>query len=518
MTYNMASTLNFKFTIILVLFTTMLYAQPAIQWQKTYGGSDLEEASTVSQVLDGGFITAGFTQSNNGDVSGNHGAKDAWVVKTTPSGSIAWQKTLGGSGDDEALALTKTPDGGYIIAGYTRSSNGDVPANHGLEDAWVVKLDAAGTIKWQQVLGGFYSDRATAVQSTTDGGCIVAGYMGSSDGDGIGNHGAIDGWLLKLSASGSIEWQKMVGGTAMDMFYSVAQTADGGFIAGGTTASSDGQLAGGTATQNNYDSLAVKFDASGNIQWHKSLGGSSQDFTYSILQGQNGSYFLTGYTVSPDVPGYHGNCDLWAASLSPEGNVSWQKALGGSLIDQGFQSILCDNGDYMVAGFTGANDGDVQGSHGNCDFWLLRLDVNGAVRWQKTMGGSLLDRATCIAKTADNSYVLAGYTWSSDGEVTLNHGNDDFWMVRLFPEANLSVSNFDSGQMVLFPNPALGSVNLLFPEGNAPVEITVYDLTGRLVIRQDGNAQLDISRLRTGRYLIEATTAERTYSVSFLKK
>jgi len=515
----MAPTLNFKFTIIFVLLTAMFYAQPpAIQWQKTYGGSGLEEASAVSQAPDGGFIAAGFTQSNNGDVSGNHGAKDAWVVKTTPSGSIAWQKTLGGTGDDEALALTKTPDGGYIIAGYTLSANGDVPANHGREDAWIIKLDAVGTIKWQHVLGGSYSDRATAVQSTSDGGCIVAGYMGSSDGDGVGNHGAIDGWLLKLSADGTIEWQKMIGGTAMDMFYSVAQTADGGFIAGGTTASSDGQLAGGTATQNNYDSLAVKFDASGNIQWHKSLGGSSQDFTYSILQGQNGGYFLTGYTVSPDVPGYHGNCDLWAASLSPEGNVSWQKALGGSLIDQGFQSLLCDNGDYMVAGFTGANDGDVQGSHGNCDFWMLRLDSSGTVKWQKTMGGSLLDRATCIAKTADNGYVLAGYTWSSDAQVTQSHGNDDFWMVRVLPETGLSAQTFDSGKMVLFPNPAGESLSMDFPEGNSPVTISVYDFTGRLVIRQAENVKVDISRLETGRYFVEAAAAEKRYRESFFKK
>lgn len=506
-------------SIFICFFTAMLHAQaPAIQWQKSFGGSGVEEASAVTQTSDGGYLTVGFTQSNDGDISGNHGGKDVWIVKTDSSGIIQWQKALGGSSDDVASALTKTSDGGYIFVGYTRSNNGNVSGNHGLEDAWVVKLDAMGIIKWQHVLGGSLSDKATSVQTTKDGGCIVAGFMGSHDVSGLSNKGESDGWILKLTAEGSIEWQKTIGGSGLDVFYSIQQTADGGFIAGGNTSSSDGDLNGGNANQNNYEGLAVKFDTAGNIEWHKTLGGSGEEVVYSILQSQDGGYFMSGYTVSTDIPRYHGNCDLWVARLDLAGNSIWQKALGGTLIDQGFYSLLCDNGDYIVAGFTGANDGDVEGNHGNCDFWMLRINDNGDIKWQKTMGGTLLDRATCIAKTNDNGYVLAGYTWSSDGDITKNHGNDDFWIVKLLPEKNLSTATFKREAMVLFPNPAKSYVTVRFPDGIKPESIIVYDILGKIVMNHNGDENLEIEKLQTGQYFVEASFAGHLYGKTFIKK
>lgn len=506
---------DFRFVFFSFIICSMLHAQaPVIQWQKSFGGSGIEEASAVAQTTDGGYIAAGFTQSNNGDVIGNHGGKDIWIIKTNPSGSIQWQKTLGGSGDDEATGLAKTSDGGYIIAGYTKSNNGDVSGNHGLEDAWIVKLDAVGTIKWQQVMGGVFNDRATSVQSTADGGCIVSGY-GSIDGN---SDAGMDAWILKLKATGAVEWYKMVGGTGMDTFYNVQQTADGGFIAAGNTASSDGNISGGNATQNNYESLAVKFDALGNIEWYNAFGGSSLDMAYSIIQLPDGSYVMAGYTVSPDIPGYHGNCDLWLAKLSSEGSIEWQKALGGSLIDQGFQLLLCENGDFIVAGFTGANDGDVAGNHGNCDFWMLRLSDNGTIKWQKTMGGALLDRATCIAKTTDKGYVLAGYAWSSDGDITQNHGNDDFWMVRLLPETNLSTQSVAKDAMILFPNPAKTDLTIRLPDERKPEKIVIYDVSGKIVIQQNAEKKIDINKLKTGQYFIKVVCAGHVYTDTFIKQ
>lgn len=510
---------NFSLILICICFAGTMYAQaPAIEWQKSFGGSGIEEAAAVTQTSDGGYLTVGFTQSNDGNVSGNHGGKDVWILKTDASGTMQWQKTLGGSSDDAASGVTKTADGGYIIAGYTKSNNGDVSGNHGLEDAWIVKLDAIGTIKWQHVLGGSLSDKATSVQATKDGGCIVAGYMGSHDSNGLTNKGETDGWIVKLTAGGSIEWQKMIGGSGLDVFYSIQQTADGGFIAGGNTSSFDGDLSGGNANQSNYDSLAVKFDASGNIEWHKTLGGSGEDAAYNILQSPDGGYFMTGYTVSTNILRYHGNCDLWAARLDAAGNSIWQKALGGTLIDQGFHSLLCENGDYIVAGFTGANDGDVEGNHGNCDFWMLRLNDNGDIKWQKTMGGTLLDRATCMAKTNDNGYVLAGFTWSTDGQITKNYGNDDFWVVKLFAETNLSTPTFKKDAMVLFPNPAKSYVTVHFPDGIKPEHITVYDVLGKIVMNHKGDEKLEIENLETGQYFIEALYAGHLYGKTFIKK
>lgn len=147
---------------------------PAIDWQKSLGGSKYEQANAMQQTADGGYIAAGETNSNNGDVSGNHGGGeivlDVWVVKLDAAGGLVWQKCLGGTGNDGAKAVQQTDDGGYIVAGYTTSTDGDVTGNHGTggsyptADAWVVKLNATGALVWQRCLGGTASDGAAAVR------------------------------------------------------------------------------------------------------------------------------------------------------------------------------------------------------------------------------------------------------------------------------------------------------------------------------------------------------------------
>ena len=143
-------------------------------------------------------------------MTGNHGSHDYWVVKLDAAGNILWQKALGGTGTDVAQAITASADGGYVVAGYTGSTNGDVTGNHGSSDYWVVKLDAAGNILWQKALGGTGIDQAYAITASADGGYVV-GYTQSNDGDVTGNHGGNDYWVVKLDAAGNILWQKAPG-------------------------------------------------------------------------------------------------------------------------------------------------------------------------------------------------------------------------------------------------------------------------------------------------------------------
>ena len=185
---------------------------PAIDWQKCLGGSQYEQANAMQQTADGGYIAAGETNSRDGDVMGNHGGGemvlDAWVVKLDAAGGLVWQKCLGGTGNDGAKAVQQTTDGGYIVAGYTTSTDGDVTGYHGTggsyptADAWVVKLNATGGLVWQRCLGGTASDGAAAVRQTIDGGYIVAGYAESTNGDVSGNHGSTDAWVVKLERHG----------------------------------------------------------------------------------------------------------------------------------------------------------------------------------------------------------------------------------------------------------------------------------------------------------------------------
>src|SRR5215831_12367094 len=141
------------------------------------------------------------------------------------SWAIDWQKSFGGSLGEIATSIKHTSDGGYIVAGYTLSDDGDVTGNHGGFDYWIVKLNSSGIIEWQKSLGGSKDETAYAVDQTSDGGYIVAGYSDSTDGDVTGNHGGYDYWIVKLNSSGSMEWQKSLGGSADDECYSIKQTA-----------------------------------------------------------------------------------------------------------------------------------------------------------------------------------------------------------------------------------------------------------------------------------------------------
>jgi len=168
-----------------LLAATAAFTQPVpeIEWQQCLGGSGFEDTFSAAQTADGGYIIAGSTDSNNGQVTDFHGgASDFWVVKLDGGGNLQWQKALGGSATDNVGEIQQTTDGGYTVAGTTSSNNGDVSGNHGSFDYWVVKLDPLGTIQWQRTYGGGSSDACWDVQQTTDGGYVLAGNASSTDG------------------------------------------------------------------------------------------------------------------------------------------------------------------------------------------------------------------------------------------------------------------------------------------------------------------------------------------------
>ncbi len=241
--------------IILFLITLCTAAQPTIEWQKSLGGTGAEYAWSIQQTTDGGYIVAGFSFSNDGDVTGNHGWADYWVVKLTSTGAITWQKCLGGTGGEQASSIQQTADGGYIVAGFSYSTNGDVAGNNGVSDYWVVKLDSGGVIDWQKCLGGTGGEQASSIRQTADGGYVVAGFSSSTNGDVTGNNGGGDYWVVKLDSTGVIDWQKCLGGTASDAASSIQQTIDGGYIVAGQSYSNDGDV---TGNHGNEDFWVVK--------------------------------------------------------------------------------------------------------------------------------------------------------------------------------------------------------------------------------------------------------------------
>lgn len=434
--------------------------------QKCLGGSGSELGYSIRQTTDGGCITVGETEgSNDGDVSGWHAIwdqyglpiSDFWVVKLDKFGALQWQRCLGGSDYECARSVQQTTDGGYIVAGYTRSVDGDVSGNHGNSEAWVVKLKQDGGVEWTKCIGGSADDFAYGIRQTTDGGYVVVGYTGSTDGDACfggvcGSHGHLDGWVVKLKPNGDIDWQKCLGGAKQDEAYDIQQTKDGGFVVAGLTKSNEGDVSGWHAGYDEYtfplsDIWVVKLDKFGTIQWQKCLGGSKDDMASGIQQASDGGYVIAGRTWSKDgdVSGWHvgkdvfGDAsDMWVVKLDEKGNSPvWQKCLGGSGSEgywrdepTGVQQTL--DGGYVVAGYTESNDGDVSGNHGNRDAWIVKLSSGGALEGQKCLGGNGRDMASSIQQTTDAGYVVSGFTDSNDGDVSGNHA-EDAWVVKMPP-------------------------------------------------------------------------------------
>lgn len=368
-----------------------VWAQPVIQWQKTYGGSSFETANSIVQTNDNGFITTGQAASNDGDVIGNHGGWDILVVKMDSVGGLQWKKSFGGSNNDWAFSAIQTSDEGYIVAGYTGSNDGDVSGNHGDKDMWILKLDSNGAIQWQKLLGGSGWEEAWAVKQTADDGFIIAGRASSTDGDVIGVHGYLDYWVVKLSNTGDLEWQKSLGGSGLDIAYAVRQTVDGGYIVAGESDSQDGDVEG---NHGGSDYWVVKLNFEGKIEWQKSLGGTGLDRGNDICQTREGGYLVFGQARSTnnDVTGNHGGYDCWAVKLGKTGVIEWEKALGGTGDDYGQSIHQSLDGSYILAGFTASNNGDVIGNHGETDAWIIKLSEAGSMIWQKTLGGTSPDK------------------------------------------------------------------------------------------------------------------------------
>jgi len=418
--------------LLLLLISSFIFGQePVIEWQKSLGGTGNDYANSIQQTTDGGYIVAGWSNSNDGDVTGNNGDYDYWVVKLDAVLNITWENSMGGSLSDRAQSIQQTTDGGYIVAGYSQSNDGDVSGNNGGLDYWVVKLDTSGNITWENSLGGSDSEKAWSIQQTTDGGYIVAGESNSIDGDVIGNNGGLDYWVVKLDTSGNITWQRSLGGSNNEKAWSVQQTIDGGYIVAGQSSSTDGDL-----TFNNggfSDCWIVKLDSSGVINWQKSFGGADLDIAFSIHQTTDGGYIFSGASQSNDgdVTENLGANDCWIVKLDTVGNIIWEKSLGGSG-NEGFSSIQqTTDGGYIAAGRSSSDNGDLTFNNGLQDYWIVKLDNFGNITSQKSLGGSGDDRAFSIQQTSGGGYIVTGYAISNTGNITGNQGGWDYWVVKL---------------------------------------------------------------------------------------
>ncbi|MBA3828636.1 MAG: T9SS type A sorting domain-containing protein [Taibaiella sp.] len=492
--------------LFLILFAyTNLHAQaPPIQWSKTYGGTALDQATIIQATSDGGYIVGGKVQSANGDITGYHsstiGPDDIWIIKLDALGNIAWKRIWGGSSEDILYSISQTKDGGYIACGYSGSNDGDAKIDTNLNaQAVVMKLGASGNIIWQKLLGGNGDDAAYDIRQTFDG-YIMVGWTNSSNGDvPEGTHldsmgyNSPDIWIVKLNDTGKIIWQKTYGGSREDVPQSIEISRDSGYIIGAYTFSGNGDVYKHMGNRYTSDYWILKLTATGDMSWNKVLGGTQNDMCQGVKQTPDGGYLAYGITLSNDND-VHSNhldstgkpsADVWLVKLSTDGNVTWSKTYGGSLNERNANLQITADSGYALCSSTYSNDGDVAGKHiyllyVTSDMWVARLSKNGTLMWQKCMGGALDDAAYSITLTNDKGYCVAGYTASNDADVSGNHGAYDYWVVKLHDTATGIPQPTLMSDIRLFPNPTTNTLKIQYHiEDDCYIDI--YDVLGKKI-------------------------------------
>lgn len=309
------------------------------------------EASDVKKTSDNGYIIVGYTSPLLFIPNIGNGGKDIQIVKLDSLGNFQWQKFIGGSNDDIAYSVQETIDGGYVIAGYSNSNDYDVVGNQGNKDCLVVKLDQNGNIEWQKSIGGLNNEIAYSIQQTSDGGYIIVGKSDSNDAFLINNHGLNDILVLKLDSLGNNQWVKAIGGSNDDIAYIVKQTIDGGYVIAGQTNSLDFDIQGNHGAN---DCVILKLNENGNIEWSKCIGGTDEDVAYSIQQTTDDSYIVAGFTSSNDfdISGNYGMKDFLYLKLNSNGNIIHQKCFGTYYDDKAFSVNETIDGGVILAGNT----------------------------------------------------------------------------------------------------------------------------------------------------------------------
>ncbi|MDD1719741.1 MAG: hypothetical protein LUQ25_06755 [Methanoregulaceae archaeon] len=331
-----------------------------------------------------------------------------------------WNRLYGGDRDDVLSTVRKTPDGGFAAIGYTGSGYGQVTGNHGLHDIWVVRMRSDGTMMWGRCYGGSSYDYGSDIALARDGGFVIAGYTMSDDGQAAVNHGGFDIWVARIGPGGTIVWKRTIGGPGDDVPSAVIEDSDGNFVIYGETKSNI------FGNHGNSDLFVIKLSKSGSILWKKCFGGTSWEYSPcgKILQRQNGNYVFIGTTSSTggQVDGFHGATDIWMGEVSRTGNLVWQHCFGGTGYDGGRGLALdktLDKG-IVFGGYSSSDDGDVKANPGN-SLWVVKLDVSRNITWQRCIPGvDIYD----IAQVSGGQYILAGAGCPAPGGGCMKGGTD----------------------------------------------------------------------------------------------
>ena len=373
----------------------------AVAWTNTYGGTNYDFAKTVVQLSTGEYVMAGTSRSSDGDIPGSRFGYDPWIAKVDTAGNKIWSNAFGTNADEHTGNMIATPDGGFVMVGHT-GFNFDTTSNQG----WVIKVNSTGSQVWRKDYTVSPDSRIHDIVLAADGGLVIAGYTTNGTG-----RDARDGWISKLDESGNPQWSITYGGSKEDQVASIITSSDGGYVACGYSASSDMDI---SANKGSVDGWIFKINASGIVQWSKTYGGTGKDYLRSLVRSNDGGYLAVGNATSGngDISLNRGNFDEFVVKVDAGGNKQWVKTFGGSNDELVTAVVATSDGGYLSIGYTNSTDHDVNRTSGDFGGWLIKMDGSGNKTASSTYGGNYDDLVDDVIKTQDGGYIIAGQTYS----------------------------------------------------------------------------------------------------------
>ena len=551
--------MNKKYLLILLFNASFIYSQD-ILWEKTYGGIHADYLFDAQPTADYGFILAGSSVSDKtgNKTDGNSGDLDYWIWKMNENGNLDWQKSIGGSGFDLLQSIKNTNDGGFILAGTSNSPNDFQKKDSckGGTDFWVIKLNAMGNEQWQKTIGGTGQDELICAFQTRDGGYMLGGSSSSSpeliDNELVESQssfatpdlyskseksrGNMDYWIVKLDKAGVVEWQKTYGGIYADVLRSMEQTKDGGYILGGY---SNSPQSGDKTEPNNGigDYWIIKINDKGNIEWQKTYGGNGDNQLYVIHQTEDEGYIAGGNSNSTNALTSLGGTvgrgtDYWVLKLDKKGNVIWSKTFDFGKTD--ILTSLLENKDntYLIGGYsqneekkpregiTGKVTGLINKSREENGYIALKVDDKGEEVWRKTVGSSGEDVLQKLFEIRDGGYLMAGTSKSGTSKnKNSSIGGNDFWIVKL--KDKLKPDKVKAKGIEAIPNPVVTFTNIIIGYEYEKGTATVVDMAGRTLQQfsiTDRTIPVDLSHYPEGIYVINVKTNVQSDGVKVIRK
>jgi len=423
----------------IILFLTCFYIsafsqEMAIKWQQCYGTPDMNTTYTIEKAGNGYLVGSEVLVADPG-ISNYHGSTDIWVLNIDSLGSIIWEKCFGGSKGERIEKIIRKSDQEFFLFGSTSSTDGDVHSfNHGNGDIWVVDINGQGTINWEKCYGGPAVEEVRDMILTPDGGFLMLSRIATAGGDVSQYYGSWDNWMCKCDSLGNIEWEKTLGNQWLDSGMEMIINSEGHIMMIGAAAHYGGMV-DCDADDGYGDVWLVELDMEGNVLWQRCYGGSAYDLGCVIRELDDGYIFAAGSTSADgDITGHHGpgglppdgTLDIWTVRIDNQGVIVWQKSLGGYDYDTPNFIDQVSDGSFIVIGMTDSNDGDVSGNHtmpgsGYNDLWMVKLSSAGELVWQKCIGGWGDERLESVHSIVKNG----DYDYVVAAETDFKSGNDD---------------------------------------------------------------------------------------------